>query len=113
MAPIGPVQQQVYADAILSNISVAYENKTYIADTIFPELQVKNKTGLYFVYDKSKFRLVNDYRAPGTRAQQVELGLTQASYGPLLEHALEQKIEWNVRDEQTDPFDLEVDATNN
>jgi hypothetical protein len=26
---------------------------------------------------------------------------------------LEQEIPWNVRDDQTDPFDLEVDATNN
>ena len=90
MPTMGPVQQQVYIDVVLGQISIAYQNENYIADTIFPQLMVQKRTGIYFVYDKSKFRQVNDYRAPRTRAQQVEYGLTQASYGPLLEHALEQ-----------------------
>ena len=81
MAPIGPLQSQMYADAILSQVSIAYQNAQYISDIIFPEVQVPHKTGLYYKYDKQKFRTVNDIRAPGTRAQGSGIGCTAARDG--------------------------------
>jgi hypothetical protein len=113
MPTIGPLQSQMYADEILSGVSIAYSNAQYISDVIFPEVQVPHKTGIYYKYDKQKFRSVNDIRAPGTRAQVVEYGLTKANYGPLLDHSLDGRIEWELEGEAVAPLDPAFDATDN
>ncbi len=79
MPTLGPVQSQVYVDVVLGQISIAYQDTKCIADQIFPELLVNKRTGIYYVYDTSSQRVVNDYRAPRTRAQEVEYGLTKTS----------------------------------
>lgn len=109
--PVGPLNTQVYIDEILSNVSVAYSNPSYIADQIFPEVQVKHRTGQYFVYDKSKLRIESDLRAPGQRANQIHWGLTPAAYGPLLEHSFEAFIPDEDREEAVDPINLDSDTT--
>lgn len=111
--PVGPLRTQVYADELMSNVSIAYTNESYVSDTLFPEVQVKHRTGLYFKYDKSKLRIDEDLRAPGTRANRVQYGLSQESYGPLLDHALEQAIPDEDREESVMPLDLDTDATEN
>jgi hypothetical protein len=113
MTTIGPLQTQVYVDPVLAKISIAYTNPSYIADNIFPELQVDKRTGVYYVYDKQKFRITNDLRAPNTRSQEVEYGLTKATYGPLIEHSLAQGIPWEVRTEAVAPLNPDIDATEN
>src|SRR4051812_16527481 len=112
MTTIGPLVQSLYADAILSQFSVAWDSSGFIADTLFPEVQVKDKTGLYFVYDRQNQRQTNDIRAPGTRAQKVGFGYTQANYGPLLDHSLDAAIEWEVAQAANAPLDPAFDATN-
>ena len=113
MATLGPVQSQVYVDVVLGQISIAYQDTKCIADQIFPELLVSKRTGIYYVYDTSSQRVVNDYRAPRTRAQEVEYGVTKASYGPLIEHALEQAVEWEIESDYIAPLNPDIDATNN
>jgi hypothetical protein len=110
MTVFGPLPSQVYQDPLLSNLSVAYKNPNYVADTIFPEVQVKTATGYYFTYDKSKFTAANTLRAPSTRANRVNFGLTKTAYGPLVEHSLEQDLPDEVFEQQQAPFDLNVDA---
>lgn len=111
--PVGPLRTQVYVDPLLSDVSIAFQNPNYISDVVFPEVQVSKRTGIYFVYDKSKFRLEEDLRAPGTRSQRVHYALSQATYGPLQEHSLEQAIPDEDRDEADAPLDLDQDATEN
>jgi hypothetical protein len=111
--PVGPLRTQVYVDELLSDVSVAYQNESYISDIIFPEVMVKHRTGIYFKYDKSKFRVENDLRAPGERSQRVHYGLSQATYGPLIEHSLEQDIPDEDREEAVQPLNLDQDATEN
>lgn len=109
--PVGPLNTQVYIDEILSNVSVAYKNPSYVADLIFPEVQVKHRTGQYFKYDKSKLRIENDIRAPGQRANQIHWGLTPVAYGPLKEHSFEAFIPDEDREEAVDPISLDNDTT--
>lgn len=113
--PVGPQQSQVYANQILSNVSIAYSNNenTLIADEIFPTVPVKFRTGIYFVYDKAKFHIVDDLRAPGQQANVVTYGLSQVTYGPLLDHMLKQRIEDEIREQAVSPLDPDIDATNN
>jgi hypothetical protein len=113
MTTFGPQIGQVYQDPLLGDISIAYQNSSYIADSVFPEVQVAKISGNYFVYDKSKFVAVNDLRAPSTRANRVDYGLTKASYGPLLEHSLEQDIPDELIDQAVQPLDPNIDATEN
>lgn len=113
MTAIGPVVQSLYADPILSQFSVAWNNdQGFISETIFPEVQVTTKTGLYFQYDRQSQRQTNDVRAPGTRAQVVRFGYTQVPYGPLLDHSLDAPIEWEVEQTAVAPLDPAFDATN-
>jgi hypothetical protein len=111
MATMGPVQSQVYVDPALTSFSIAYQDNRYIADVIFPEVQVKTRTGVYFEHDKSKFRSVNDLRAPGTRANSVNAGLTQKTYGPLQDHSLEYPLPWEVIEQAIDPLSPKMTAT--
>jgi hypothetical protein len=101
----------MYADQILSGVSIAYQNAQHVSDMVFPEVQVKDRTGLYFKYGKEKFTQTNDLRAPGTYAQQVNYSLTQASYGPLLDHSLDMMITDEVVDASVAPADPAFDAT--
>jgi hypothetical protein len=110
MTTFGPVQGQVYVDPLLGNLSVAYKNPNYVADLVFPEVQVQKLTGFYFTYDKSKFVAPNTYRAPSTRANRVNFGLTKTAYGPLLEHSLEQDIPDEILDQEQAPFDANIDT---
>src|SRR3712207_3480991 len=108
---LGPLQTNIYADAILTGTSVAYQNAQHISDVIFPEVQVKDRTGIYFKYGKDKFSAVNDVRAPGTYAQVVNYSLSQATYGPLLDHSLDARIEDEISSMASAPLDPGFDAT--
>src|SRR5687767_8994133 len=108
---LGPQFSNVYADKILSNVSVDYKNGQFIADTIFPEVQVTERTGIYFRYGREKFSSVNDVRAPGTYAQVVDYSLTQATYGPLLDHSLDAPLYDEIVGHAQAPLDPAVDAT--
>lgn len=111
MATFGPTSSQVYQDPLLGNISVAYKNPNYVADIIFPEIQVQKASGFYFTYDKSKFVVPNTARQASTRANRVNFGLSKTAYGPLTEHSLEQDIPDEVLDQQQAPFDANIDTT--
>jgi hypothetical protein len=111
MSPMGPVQADVYVDPALTNFSIAYQDNRYIADKIFPTIPVDTPTGIYYVHDRSKFRAVNDYRAMGTRAQSVGTKISQATYGPLIDHELETPVYWELLKLAKDPLRLEMKAT--
>ena len=108
---MNPTRKDIHVDPVLSNISIAYQNAAYVADQIMPVAPVKKKSGIYFVYDKSKLRPVDDIRAPGTRAARADYGMSQSTYGPIVEHALEDDIPDEIADEYPSRFDAYSDAT--
>jgi hypothetical protein len=95
---LGPLDTKLYKDQFLSNFSIGYENAMLIADRIFTELQVPAKSGTYLKHTKDKFKVINDIRAPGEYAQVVPWNTTEASYGPLLDHSLDMKLEDEVQE---------------
>ena len=52
-----PQQTDYQQDAVLTNMSVAYSNDELIADKVFPRLEVPSRTGFFYTFDKSKFRI--------------------------------------------------------
>lgn len=108
-----PGRNDIHVDPVLTKIAVDYQNMDYVHPLIMPSVDVKKKAGIYFVYDKSKFRPVDSVRAPGTRANRVDYGLVQATYGPLVEHALEDDVPDEIADEYPDELDAYADAVEN
>lgn len=98
-------------DPALTEISVGYKNEEYLAEQVFPRIEVGSLTGYYFVFDKSKFRIENAARASMSRANRVGFGMVKTAFGPLTEQTLESGIDWAVRDTYPTPFDAESDAT--
>lgn len=102
----------VVVDPVLSNVSKAYSNEMYIADMLFPSVQVGKETGKYYQYDKAKFRRNATKRAAGAKANEVEYGLSTASF-QTEDHALKEKTPWEIIDQADAALNPEMDAAEN
>ena len=106
------VQTDVRVDPVLSNISKAYSNEMYVASILFPSFKVGKETGKYYQYDKSKFRRNTTKRAAGAKANEVEYGLSTASFSTE-DHALKEKTPWEIIRQADSALNPEMDATEN
>ena len=62
-----PTSRDLHVDGLLTNVSIAYKNDTYIADQIFPVVPVMKQSDIVPKYDQSHwFRNGAVIRAPGT-----------------------------------------------
>lgn len=107
-----PVTSEVFVDPLLSNVSVKYTNPAmnFIAEKVFPTVNVDKKTGFYFTYDKSNLRVEQSERTGVSRANRVDYSLTKTAYGPLIEHSLEEAIEQDILDQYQNPLEPRTDA---
>lgn len=96
--------QDYRVNELLTKVAIGWSNDEYIASRILPTLPVKKRTGIYYKYDKSNLRREKSSRAPGVAANEVTNGLTQITYGPIVEHSL--KIKVPVEDAE----DVEMDV---
>ncbi len=104
--------RSTYVNPLLTDISVAYSNESYVADKLFPTVMVDKETGLYFVADKESLRSPADARrGEFGRANRVLNTLMTASY-TLEEKSLETPISERVMRNYTNPFDPKRNATN-
>lgn len=87
-----PNTNSVHIDNALTNISIAYRNNNYIADTIFPSVQVQYISNKYFTFNKADwYRDEAAIRAPGTRAQRVDYNISTGNY-VCLEYAVAKSV---------------------
>ena len=105
--------QYLGVDPMLTNVAVAYQNSEYIADKIFPMLQVKKQSGKHFVYDKGRFRINEVLRAVGANSKEVTLKVTTGTTYFCEDHALKQFVADEDRDNAITPTTPMVDATEN
>jgi hypothetical protein len=77
-----PEISQVHASMALTNVSVAYRNPAFIADTLAPPVPVRKQQDKYFIVDSDResFRSTPDHRAPGAAANEVDFALSTDSY---------------------------------
>lgn len=102
----------VVVDPVLSNVSKAYKNEMYVAELIMPVVTVKKQTGKYYQYDRAKFRQNKTKRAAGAKANEVEYGLSTASF-ETEDHALKEKTPWEIIEQADNALDPETDAAEN
>ncbi len=105
-----PTSKQLHVDPVLTKLSVAYQPQAFLAGKIMPDVTVEKKSGIYFRYDRSMFRLSEDVRASGTKSNVVEWGLIQDNYGPVVEHSLKAKVTDEMLEEYPNEFDAFQDA---
>lgn len=108
-----PIVANSFADPILTDISIKYANPAaaFVAEQLFPTVQVDKRTGFYFTYDKSNLRNVDSLRTGKSRSNEIDYGLSKTPYGPLLEHSLSAFIENDLLSQADDPLDPRTDAT--
>ncbi len=106
-----PQPNDYQVDTVLTNMSTGYSNAELIGERLLPRLKVNSRTGIYYVFDKTRFKVENDRRTGISRAQRVAYGMTKTTFGPLVEHSLEEGIEYEVRDSYPSPHDARADAT--
>ncbi|HEY0109550.1 MAG TPA: hypothetical protein VGB67_07985 [Fibrella sp.] len=106
-------ERQVYVDKVLTNVMLGFPQQDFIAEQVFPTLNVPDLTGLAYKLDESHLRAPSDTtRAALARANRVGMNVTQVSYGPLVEHSLEIPVTDGVMRNYDAPLVPETNATN-
>ena len=95
-----PFRNQIHIDSLLSNVSVKYRNKNFIAMDVFPEISVKKDSDLYRVYDRN-FRLPQTARANKAAAREHNFEVSSATY--VLQHEALREL---VSDRDAENYDL-------
>jgi hypothetical protein len=104
----------IYKDQILTNVMLKYPDQGFAAEKVLPTLNVPDLTGVAFKLDESHLRapIGGSLRNGYARANRVDWGLSQVSYGPLFEHSLETGIPDSVMRLYKQPLSPETTATN-
>jgi len=105
-----PDISMVHVDQALTEVSIAYRNAQFVADQIFPRIPVTKQSNKYFIYSKESFRILDDARRPGARANEIDWTLSTDTY--FCEgHALAQAIPDELRANADQAIDVDVDTT--
>lgn len=105
-----PDISMVHVDQALTEVSIAYRNAQFLADEVFPRIPVTKQSNKYFIYSKDSFRILDDARRPGARANEIEWTLSTDTY--FCEgHALAQALPDELRANADQAIDVDVDTT--
>lgn len=110
-----PTSAEVNYNQILTNISIAYTNQTYVADQIFPLVPVAAQSGIVPKYNQSHwFRDTAQLRAPGTRSVRggFKVDITDTYYTPRFSFGFELPDEVRDTAAVSGTFNLDRDAVN-
>lgn len=102
-----PFKGQLHIDELLSNVSVKYQNKDFLAMKIFPEVPVIHDSDRYRIYAQN-FRLPETKRANKAVAREHYFEVSTATY-ILEDHALKDYISEDDADNY-DKADLRADT---
>lgn len=105
-----PDVSMVHVDQALTNVSIQYRNSDYVADLLFPPLPVPKQSNKYFVYSKDRFRVVEDARRPGAKANEIVWSLSTDTYYAE-GHALAEAIPDELKANADGALDMGADAT--
>lgn len=99
-----PTPKSAHRDAALSNISVGYSNKMYVADRVFQHVPVKKKSDYFYTFLKGAwFRNEAFVRGPGGRARRGGYVLSDTQYN-CLEYAMAHPVPVELMNNADDPI---------
>lgn len=106
-----PTMGDVHIDQYATNVSVAYRNTAYIADSVLPLIPVTKKSGKIAKYTKADwFRDEVKLRAPGAPPAEVDYGLDTAGEYDCLPYAMAKRVPWEVRENADPPLRPDTEA---
>jgi len=103
----------VHVDEVLTNISVGYQNESFISEQLAPAVPVRKQTDKYRIFGKEGWVLEpgDDYRAPGAEANEIP-GLTVSTDTYFCqEHALRIAVTDEERENADSPLAPDRDGT--
>ena len=108
-----PTLGDVHVNRPLSNLSISFmqEPGNFIADRVFPIVQVQKKSDSYFLYNKEDwFRSQSKVRAPGTESAGSGYELDTDTYNCEV-LAIHKDVDDQIRANSDSPLDADRDAT--
>ena len=105
-----PTVKDIHQDAVLTNISLQYQNPGFVADLVMPRMPVKKESDLYYIYGKERFSVPNTRRAPKSPYGKVDWTPSSDTY-QCKEEGLEESIDDRERKNADKPLNLEIDTT--
>lgn len=104
--------RDLHVDQLLTDMSVAYRNGTYIADKIAPLVPVTRQSNIVPKYDQSHwFRNRATSRAPGSSSQRGGFTTDNTDTYFALRKSFGFEIPDELRDNQDSPYMVDRDAT--
>lgn len=107
-----PFSSNIHVNKPLTNLSVKYANDNFIAEQVFPRVQVKHESDIYYIYDGENLKRTESLRANGAESNQVEHDYSTSSY-VLEEHTLKELITKRDRDNADSVLNLDIDTNDN
>jgi len=99
-------------DSLLTNVSVAYRNPKYIADSIFPIVPVVKQSGIIPQYPESHwFRDEARLRAPASRSQGGGYAVDTTLKYFCDRYSYRREVDDEIRDNADAPFDMDREAS--
>lgn len=108
-----PGAQEVHVDQLLTSFSLKYTNPGYMGLEVFPEVKVTKQSDKYAVFGKEHLVVKPDNRAPGTEANEIFYSVDTSNTYFAEGHAHKEKVPDEDKENADDPFNLEIDATEN
>ncbi len=106
-------KSNTFVSPLLTNISLAYRNESYIAEQILPVVPVIKDTAQIATYGMDNLRIEESLRAQGSWANEVNHSLTLGAHYILQDHALKEFVTKEEEDNADKPVTPRIDATEN
>jgi len=108
--PTGSVN--VHVDQVLTQISVGYPNQGLAGAALFPTVTVNKQSDKYYVFGREGWLPEDDFRAPGTEANEITgLAVSTDTYFAQ-EHSLQIPVTDEERQNADSPLSPDRDGTN-
>ncbi|MFA6972748.1 MAG: major capsid protein [Gallionella sp.] len=104
------VATDLYVDAPLTNVSIAYKNTEYIAEMALPKVQVKQETGLIWKYGFERMRLMNLRRGDLSKSKASSYSVDTDTTYRIYNYALKDYVTQGMRDMAVNPMQPETDS---
>jgi len=107
-----PTLKDLHVNSVLTEMSIAYRNDAYIADRVFPLVNVDKQSDIYALYTKQDwFRDEAQRRAPGEEVKTSGWNVDTTNTYYCINYALGKDIPDEIAAGADDVFDLDRDAT--
>jgi hypothetical protein len=101
----------VHIDVALTEISVGFPNNAFVGNRLFPAVTVQKQSNKYYVFGHEAWAPHQDFRAPGTEANEIPGYAVSTDSYFAQEHALQIAVTDEERENADDPFSPDEDGT--